>query len=94
MSVDGRSVSAPDANGWMDIATAPRDGSKFLASTVLTSDQYDENERLIYRGKKERFAVVAYFLWGDFVEYPFRNSFVQNLEFTHWQPLPQHPVKS
>jgi hypothetical protein len=75
---------------WQPIETAPRDGTHFLAWCELTADEYDEDE-LIARGVVEQYAVVASFLFGGFVEFPYRGTFVQNLKFTHWMPLPNPP---
>lgn len=80
---------------WKPIETAPLDGSHFLAWCVDTVDEYDEDNRLIARGVKEAYAVVAYYFTlgfgGEFVQFPWTGSFVQNRRFTHWQPLPAPP---
>lgn len=76
---------------WRPIASAPRNGTRFLAWCKLTADEIDEDDRVIKKNQVERYAVVAYFVFGSFVEFPWRGAFVQNLEFTHWMPLPAGP---
>lgn len=82
--------AAPD-DGWLPIESAPKDGHHFLAYCEDTVDEYDE-DRLLRRGVKERYTVVAYWLWGQFVQFPFTGSIVQNRVFTHWRPLPAPPA--
>lgn len=77
---------------WKDIKTAPTNGSRFLAWAELgPMDEEDEDGNVVKRGIVEHYAVVAYFCFGGFVEFPWRGSFVQNLKFTHWMPLPAGP---
>lgn len=79
------------SDDWRTIASAPRDGSHFLAWCELTAEEFDEDDCKI-KDVTERYAVVAYFIFGSFVESPWRGSFPQNLKFTHWQPLPEGPA--
>ena len=75
---------------WKPIKTAPQDGKRVLLWCVCPMEERDEDDRLI--GKTvERYAVVGYYAFGAFVEFPWRGNFVQNLQFTHWQPLPDGP---
>lgn len=83
-------LATPD-DGWLPIESAPKDGHHFLAYCEDTVDEYDE-DRLLRRGVKERYTVVAYWLWGQFVQFPFTGSIVQNRVFTHWRPLPAPPA--
>lgn len=84
-------MSAPDANGWLPIETAPDDGSRFLAWQVMIADEYDEDV-LIRRGVREEEVVVAYCLWGSVVAFPFTGGIPRNVFYTHWQPRPKPPV--
>jgi len=80
-------MSAPDANGWMPIETAPKDGEFFLAVPA--------GERR--RGKPWLQSIVH---WearvADFIEYhdedhpPHKRD---GIPFAHWQPLPNPPVQ-
>lgn len=78
-------------NRWEKIDTAPRDGSRFLAWVVVTADEEGEDGHVIKRGVIEKYAVIGYFAFGSFVEFPWRGSFVQNMKWTHWMPLPCGP---
>lgn len=80
-----------DATWWRPIETAPRDGKRFLAWCTLTADELDEDDTVLKKDVVEHYAVVAYFVFGSFVEFPWRGGFVQNLRFTHWMPLPDGP---
>lgn len=69
-------MSAPDANGWMPIETAPKDGTDVLVTSrePLTSSQPQ---------------IAGYFDDGWFSEHaPFTR--IEGL--THWQPLPEPPT--
>lgn len=82
------------ARQWRPIETAPKDGTPFLATVVDTVDEYDEDDRLIAKGKREVGVWVAQqieFL-GAPVVIPWTGSIVQNRKFTHWMPLPKPPV--
>lgn len=76
---------------WRPIKTAPKDGSRFLAWVTLITDEENESGVIIKRGTIEKYAVVAYYALGGFVEFPWRGSFVQGMRFTHWMPLPEPP---
>lgn len=78
---------------WQKIETSPKDGSHFLARYMLVSDEEDEDGRVIKRGVVEYFTVVAYYVFGGIVEFPWRGGFVQNLTWTHWMPLPAPPAE-
>lgn len=78
---------------WQPIETCPKDGTPFLAVVVDTVDEYDEDDHLIAKGKREVGVWVAQqieFLGGPVV-IPWSGSIVQNRKFTHWQPLPAAP---
>lgn len=77
---------------WRSIETAPKDGSHFLAWCVDTVDELDEDDCVIVRGKKEAYAVVAYYVFGAFVQMPWNGGIVQNRQWTHWMPLPKGPT--
>lgn len=76
---------------WKSIQTAPKDGTRFLAWCECQTDEYDDNNNIIRRNVIERYAVVAYFAFGTFVEFPWRGSFPVNLKFTHWHHIPSPP---
>lgn len=76
-------MSTPDANGWMPIETAPRDGTPFLAyGSFLYQDD---------KAPTECTEIAEYS--GD-PEWPWRNadSKCQPDFYSHWQPLPKPPV--
>lgn len=81
---------------WQPIETAPRDGSHFLAWCVDIVDELDEDDRVIVKGAREAYAVVAYQIeWLDgIVQFPWTGSIVLNRQFTHWMPLPACPPTS
>jgi hypothetical protein len=75
---------------WQPIETAPKD-RHVLACAEIVCDELDEDERVIVKGKRSRYAVVAYYAFGGFVEYPWRGAIPSNVKFTHWMPLPDLP---
>lgn len=93
-------MSAPgadgaDANGWLPIESAPKDGTHFIAWCIDTVDEYHEDEETPRRrGVREEYACVAYSIdWlGGIVQFPWTGSIVRNREYTRWQPLPKPPV--
>jgi hypothetical protein len=78
---------------WRAIGTAPTDGSHFLAWCVDTVDEYDEDDRIVAKGQREAYAVVAYHIdfLGGFVRFPWSGSVVRNREYLYWRPLPEPP---
>lgn len=71
-------MRAPDANGWLDICSAPKDGAEFIAfqggdiyRCAWLTEEPDEGPP--HTG------------WWDFVNSSFE-------EPTHWIPLPKPPV--
>ena len=83
---------------WQPIDTAPKDGTRFVAWSVTTMDEYDDevSETVpIRKGVRDAAPCIAYYFaisglpGGQFVESP--NRIVTNREFTHWLPLPAPP---
>jgi len=71
---------------WLDIETAPRDGTHIL--TWNETPTYDED---LGKTTLEEGVSVAYWLFGDWMEYPANPRFVQGQKHTHWMPLPGKP---
>jgi hypothetical protein len=79
---------------WQPIETAPRDGSRFLGFQIIgPMNELGENDEILRRGIYEADQVVAYWLFGQFVSYPFNGGIPQNVRFTHWMPLPPPPME-
>lgn len=76
---------------WKPINSAPKDGTRFLAWITLVYDEYDENDVILRKGAVEKYVGVAQYIFGSIVEVPYRGTFVQNMRFTHWAPLPAGP---
>lgn len=83
-------MSTPDANGWMPIETAPKDGKPFLAigpdynwPEVLKWEAYDEDVA-------EEVGEPGYFTFADEL---LANVADSPDDLTHWQPLPKPPVQ-
>lgn len=82
-------------NEWKPIETSPKDGKPFVAWSVTTMDEHDEDGNIIRRGIKRGAPCIVYWVefpplvGGDFVEMPYR--LVSNRVFTHWMPLPPPP---
>lgn len=78
--------AAPDANGWMPIETAPRDGTEVL---VMVFDHRPPEQRIC----------VAFFAQADdgSARWALMNTMTGWLALTqpvtHWQPLPKPPVE-
>jgi hypothetical protein len=68
---------------WQDIETAPRDGTRILTKNVTPT--WDEDEKKMVDVKA---ISVAYWLFGDWMEYPANPRYVQGQRHTHWMPLP------
>lgn len=91
---------APDVDftqGWQPIETAPVNGPNFIAWVIDLIDEYDEDDRLIQRGKRVGSAVVAQCVSftggrGEVVEVPWK--FVTGRQYTHWMPLPASPCSN
>mgnify|MGYP003543546260 CR=1 FL=1 len=83
-----------EAQQWRTMDSAPKDGSRFLAETLMVADEYDEYDRLLKKGVRTRGIVVAYYLFGGFVSYPFNGAVPRNVYYTAWQPLPTPQVQS
>ena len=83
-----------ESQQWRTMDSAPKDGSRFLAETLTVADEYDEYDRLLKKGVRTRDIVVAYYLFGGFVSYPFNGAVPMNVYYTAWQPLPTPQVQS
>lgn len=77
---------------WKPIATCPKDGRDFLAAALTVLDEFDENDRIITRGKKLRDIYVVHWIPGfdGIMEKRYRG-IVSNRWWTHWHPLPDLP---
>lgn len=75
---------------WQPIATAPRDGTNFLAACVCIADEYGEDNNIVRRAVRERYVRVAQFGFG-FHTIPWNGGILTNEFFTHWAPLPALP---
>lgn len=75
---------------WQPIRTCPKDGSRFLAYATCVADEFDE-EGMIRKGAVERYSVVAYWLFGAVVSFPFSGGIPLNVQYTDWMPLPLPP---
>jgi hypothetical protein len=77
---------------WQPFDTHPKDGRDFLAASVTTMDEFDEDDRLIAKGKKVREIYVVYYVPGfDGVMEKTYRGIVRNRAWTHWHPLPALP---
>lgn len=74
-------MSAPDANGWMDISTAPKDGSDILGvrGDVRKIVRWDADK---YNSKPKPYWSTGF---GG-------KTWDRDHPPTHWQPLPKPPV--
>ncbi len=73
----------PDALGWRDIATAPRDGTMLLVG-------YDDGVARV--GAMPDSQRVFEARWNDVQgTWSARNGFLLHSDATHWQPLPPPP---
>ncbi len=78
---------------WKPIETCPKDGTPFLAVVVDTVDEYDEDDNLIAKAKRDRRVWVAQqvaYLGGPIV-IPWTGGIPQNRKFTHWAEMPTLP---
>lgn len=71
---------------WQPIETAPKDGTHVLTFNI--TPVYDEDAR---KTENMEAISVAYFCFGDWMEYPASPRFVQGQRHTHWMPLPEPP---
>lgn len=76
---------------WRLMESAPKDGSHILAWARMVADELDEDDRVIVKDKVEHYAVIVYWCFGCFMEFPYRGSIPTNVRYTHWQPLPRGP---
>lgn len=74
---------------WQPIDTAPRDGSRILTWNV--TETYDEDARKTVNIEA---ISVAYWLFGDWMEYPANPRYVQGQRHLYWMPLPDKPTRS
>lgn len=78
-----RGAVAADANGWLAIETAPKDGAE-----VILSDGVDVGSGFYSEAIGSRRAKAGWFLEmdrGDML-------IARNFPATHWQPLPKAPA--
>ena len=80
------------APGWRRMDTAPKDGTRILAWSVAHVDEYDENDNLIAKGKREECACIIQWFIGGWIENPLKPSFPRNVDYVNWQPLPERPA--
>jgi len=71
---------------WQSIETAPRDGSRILTWNV--TPVFDEDTGKI---ENETAISVAYWLLGDWMEYPASPRYIQGQRHLFWMPLPEGP---
>lgn len=76
---------------WRPIATCPKDSTCFLVACVLVADEYDDDNRIVRRGVRERYVRVAQFGFGCVHVVPWNGGIVTNETITHWAPLPDMP---
>jgi hypothetical protein len=76
-------MNKPIFGKWQDIETAPRDGTRILTKNVTPTWDEDEKKTVIVKAIS-----VAYWLFGDWMEYPANPRYVQGQKHTHWMPLP------
>lgn len=71
---------------WLPIVTAPKDGTRILTYSVVPILNEDT-------GITETVSSisVAYFILGEWMEYPAPPRFVRGQRHTHWMPLPSPP---
>ena len=76
-----------DANKWMPIETAPKDGSAILLFEVISFDYSDKTENYVFSGcYNERRNPKFYGTEWECLEYSAFNRYP-----THWMPLPLPP---
>lgn len=73
---------------WLDIETAPRDGSRILTWNVTPVYDEDIQETVVVKAVS-----VAYWLFGDWMEYPANPRFVHGQKHLYWMPIPGEPGK-
>lgn len=73
----------PDANGWMPIESAPKDGSEILVCVTynLSSDEWETMTWVDWEAPPHIWPV-----YRSRIDIPFPP--------THWQPLPKPPVET
>lgn len=76
---------------WMDISTAPRDGTWILAYHPLSDGSWDtEHYFCVYWGTYQYNSHKEWIYGPEQGEHGFRDPIYG---LTHWQPLPPAPVK-
>lgn len=73
---------------WKPIETVPKNGEHVLA--WCETPTFDEDQNLT---RSEFYQVVAYWVFGQMVEFPFRYA-SQGQKFLYWQPLPNPPARA
>jgi hypothetical protein len=75
-------MTAPDANGWMSIETAPKDGTMILGYRHVLPP-------------RTRVAVITWLPDEHYGDHWIGSAIGCVMEYpTHWQPLPKPPVTS
>jgi hypothetical protein len=80
------SEATPDANGWMPIGTAPRDGPVFFWSKE-EGRHYGWYSKSLWLAHDERDENGGAWVIDDPRDYPI------TFRPTHWHPLPEPPVQ-
>lgn len=93
-------MTAPDAAGWRDISSAPRDGTRILLCKSGFQPAIGSWYRLQDRGDWGTFptdgGAIAWWICGDPEDFPTEDEFLDAVMQRHynpdvWQPLPAPP---
>jgi len=85
-------VIAPDANGWMPIETAPKDGTAILVAGTNRNGAPMLGEAYWHVNPDGRDDVG--FWWANTDPGDYYACQIDEGALTHWQPLPKPPVAS
>jgi hypothetical protein len=86
-------MSTPDANGWMTIDSAPKDGTRILIVRMVDGAVDDEME-ITEWCVREHFdwEQIEGDIWKKVPQPPYEFWNGNGHRATHWQPLPLPPV--